>query len=259
MGDIGNRMASLLREKIATHERDTRCGRIDLELADYSRVGQHDYEVLVEYARDSGTPKSSQLSEWVTASFNGGLRLNLATIRDYPEMNVVRAHVQENQIPMPMNRSASMMKLGGGRFLDQNKNQWSVQKAPNGEDVLVRASDVRVEDILEERISRQRSGRYARVMLDQIRTAGVADLEVGDTVLYGDPSGGQLQKTGVLSKVGAKDVSIKGREGPLPRSYVIDIVDKNAGSKAAQKSYLVKFFSEYLFAGDTALAKKALS
>ena len=258
MGDIGNRMASMLREKIADHERNTRCGRIDLELADYRAVGSNDYEVLVEYARDSGTPSSSQLNEWVTASFNGGLRLNLATVRDYPEMSVVRAHVQENQIPMPASRSASMMKLGGGRFLDQQKNQWDIRKAPNGEDVLVRSSDVRVEDILEERISRQRSGRYARVELAQVRTAGVANLEVGDTVLYGEPAGGQLQKTGVLSKVGSSDVSIKGREGPLPRSYVIDIVDKNASSKSSQKTFLVDFFAEYLFAGDKAMAKKAV-
>lgn len=259
MGDIGNRMALMLQEKIADHERDTRCGRIDLELADYNAVGPNDYEMLVEYGRDRGTPTVGQLNEWVTASFNGAFRLNLATVRDYPEMGAVRAHVSENQIPMPMNRSASMMKLGGGRFLDQHKNQWDVRTAPNGEDVLVRSSDVRVEDILEERISRQRSGRYARVMLNQVRTAGVANLEVGDTVIYGEPAGGQLQKTGVLAKVGAQDVSIKGREGPLPRSYVIDIVDKNAGSKAAQKSYLVDFFAEYLFAGDKAMAKKAVS
>ena len=258
MSDVGQKMASMLREKIADHERNTRCGRIDLELADYRRVGKHDHEILVEYARERGAPASSQLNEWVTASFNGGLRLNLATIRDYPEMSVVRAHVHENQIPMPMSRSASMARLGGNRFMDTHKNQWEVRQAPNGEDVLVRASDVRVEDILEERISRQRSGRYARVDLDMIRTAGVADLEVGDTVLYGEPAGGQLQKSGVLGKVGAKDVSIKGREGSLPRSYVIDIVDKNSGSKKKQKNYLINFFAENLFAGDKAMAKKAI-
>ncbi|KKN30886.1 hypothetical protein LCGC14_0829610 [marine sediment metagenome] len=258
MSNIGQKMASMLRAKIADHERDTRCGRIDLELADYRRVGNHDYEIMVEYARESGTPASTQLNEWVTASFNGGFRLNLATIRDYPELSVVRAHMRENQIPMPMSRSASMLRLGGGRFLDSHENQWEVRQAPNGEDILVRASDVRVEDILEERISRQRNGRYARVTLDMIRTAGVADLEVGDTVLYGEPAGGQLQKTGVLAKVGAKDVSIKGRQGKLPRSYVIDVVDKNSGSKKAQDKFLIDFMAEYLFAGDKAMARKSV-
>ena len=258
MRESGKKRASMLRAKIADHESSTRCGRIDLELADYRRVGQHDYEVLVEYARERGAPAASQLNEWVTASFNGAFRLNLATIRDYPEKSVVRAHASENQIPMPMSKSAGMLRLGGGRFIDAHKNQWEVREAPNGEDVLVRASDVRVEDILEERISRQRNGRYARVDLNEVRTAGVADLQVGDTVLYGEPAGGQLQKTGVLAKVGKNDVSIKGREGSLPRSYVIDVVDKNSGSKKAQDKYLVDFFAEYLFAGDKAMAKKAV-
>lgn len=258
MHNVGKRMASMLREKIADHERNTRCGRIDLELADYRRVSPHDFEVLVEYARDLGAPASSQLNEWVTATFNGGLRLNLATVRNHPEVSAVRAHVHENQIPMPMSRSANMLRLGGGRFLDRHENQWEVRQAPNGEDILVRASDVRIEDLLEERISRQREGRYARVDLGKVKTAGVAELEAGDTVLYGEPAGGQLQKTGVLESVSANDVKIRGREGKLPRSYVVDIVDKNSGAKSKQQSYLVDFFAEHLFAGDRAMAKKAI-
>lgn len=258
MRDIGSRMAQMLRDKIEDHERSTRCGRVDLELADYRRVGPHDFEVLVEYSRDRGAPATSQLTEWVTAATNGALRLNLATVRNHPELSSVRAHVHENQIPMPISRAAGMLKVGGGRLLDEHKNKWEIKKAPNGEDILVRASDVRIEDILEERINRQREGRYARVNLDQVRTAGTSNLEVGDTVLYGEPDGGQLQKTGVLDKVGTNDVKVRGREGQLPRSYVIDIVDKNAGAKKAQQQYLVDFFAEFLFAGDKAMAKKAV-
>jgi len=258
MSDIAKSMAAKLKEKIANHERSTRCGRIDLELTDYRQVGPNDFEVLVEYSRDRGAPSVTQLNEWVTASFRGGFRMNLATVRNHPEVNAVRAHLHENHIPMPMSRSASMLKIGGGRFLDRHENQWEVRQAPNGEDVLVRSSDVNVTDLLEERMSRQREGRYASAQLAQVKTAGVVDLEVGDTVLYGEPSGGQLQKTGVLDSVGTNDVKIRGREGKLPRSYVVDIVDKNSGAKAKQKSYLIDFFSEYLFAGDRSMAKKAV-
>jgi len=256
MSDIGKKMAALLRDKITDHERNTRCGRVDLELADYQRVGEHDVQVMVEYARDRGAPKPSQLSEWITAEFNGGFRTNLATVRNHPELSAMTMHLQENQIPMPMSRSARMLKLGGGQYIDKHQNQWSVEKAANGEDVLVRSSDVRIDDILEERISRQRSGRYARVHLGMVRTAGVANLETGDTVLYADPMGGQLQKTGVLTKVGPKSVTIKGMKGDLDRSYVVDIVDKNAASLKKENKFLVDFFTEYLFAGDRSMGKQ---
>lgn len=256
MNGIGNKMASMLRQKIDDHERNTRCGRIDLALADYRKVGPHDVEVLVEYSRDRGAPTVTQLNEWVTASFNGGFRVNMATVRNHPEVSCIRTHMRENQIPLPMNRSAGMLKLGGGRFMDTHSNQWEVQEASNGENILVRASEVRVEDILEERISRERSGRYARVTLNDVRTAGVADLEVGDTVLYAEPAGGQLQKTGVLTNVGSKDVKIKGRDGSLDRSYVIDIVDKNKSSVAKQDKELQEFWTKWLFAGDKSMGKQ---
>jgi hypothetical protein len=258
MSDIAKRMTSLLRDKITEHERGTRCGRIDLELADYNRVAPHQYELLVEYSRERGAPTSSQLNEWVMAAFNGGFRMNQATVRNHPELSVVRAHVQENSFHLPASRTAGMVKLGGGRFMDTDRNQWEVRPGPNGENVLMRSSDVRVEDLLEERISRQREGRYARVMLDQIKTAGVASLESGDTVLYGEPEGGQLQKVGVIEKVSAKDVKIRGREGSLPRSYVIDIVDKNSAAKKRDDKMMIDFLAEYFFAGDKATAKKAV-
>jgi len=258
MSDIGNKMAARLREKITDHERNTRCGRVDLALADYRRVGAHDVQVMVEYARDRGAPQPSQLCEWVTAEFNGGFRTNLATVRNHPELSAMTMHLSENRIPMPTSRCASMLKLGGGQYIDKHQNQWSVEKAANGEDVLVRSSDVQIDDILEERINRQRSGRYARVHLGMVRTAGVADLEAGDTVLYADPAGGQLQKTGVLTKVGPKSVTIKGMKGDLDRSYVVDIVDKNAAAVKKEQKYLIDFFAENLFAGDKATAAKAV-
>lgn len=257
MNNSGKRMGEMLRDKLQEHERNTRCGRSDLELADYNRVGDHDYTILVEYARERGAPALSRLDEWVTATFNGAFRLNQPTVRNHPEMSAIRALIKENSIPLPMKRAASMAKLGGGRFLDKHQNQWEVREV-NGENILVRSTDVHAEDILEERINRQRSGRYARLNLSMVRTAGTADLEVGDTVVYGEPGGGQLQKTGKISAVSAKSVKIQGREGDLDRSYVVDIVQKNPSAKAAQEKFLIDFMAEYLFAGDKAMAKKAV-
>lgn len=256
MSSIGEKLAASLRHKIEDHERSTRCGRSDLVLADYRKVGPHDYEILVEYSRPYGQPSISQLNEWTTSTFNGGLRLHMATVRHHPEISSMRGHLRENQIPVPMKRAANMIKMAGGKYMDQSKNQWEVQEAPNGEKILVRASDVKVEDLLEERLQRERSGRYARVQLDDIRTAGTADLAVGDTVLYAEPSGGQLQQTGTLSSVGSKEVGIKGREGSIPRSYVIDVVDKSPAEKEKRNKMLIDFMTENYFAGDKSIGKK---
>lgn len=256
MSDVAKKMTAMLRERIERHERNTRCGRVDMELADYDLIGPHDAKIMIEYSRERGTPTASQVNEWVTASFNGHFRLNLATLRDHPELGALTGIIRENQVPMPIEKSASMLRIGGGKFVDAQENTWAVEEAEDGQKFLVRASDAKIEDILEERIKRQRDGRYARLNLAMVRTAGTASLEVGDTVLYSEPGGGQLQKVGELSAVSAKTVSIKGREGSIPRSYVVDVIDKNAAAKAKQKKYLSDFWAEHLFAGDKSIAKK---
>jgi hypothetical protein len=253
---IIQKMAANLRKKIESDERNTRCGRIDMELADYEMVGPHDAKIMIEYSRERGAPTATQVNECVTASFNGHFRLNLATLRDHPEIGAMTGIMRENQIPMQFERSASMLKIGGSQFLDKDKNTWAVEETDDGQKFLVRANDVNIEDMLEERISRQRDGRYARLSLGMVRTAGVYNLEVGDTVLYTEPAGGQLQKVGELSSVSKQTVSIKGREGSLPRSYVVDIIDKNPATKAKQQEKLINFWAENLFAGDKSIAKK---
>jgi hypothetical protein len=254
MTSFNKKIAERLQEKLETHERTTRCGRVDLRLVDYEMVDQHVAQLAVEYARDRGTPAPSQVNEWVLATFNGAFRVNPSTVRDHPERAVMTVHVHENQLPMPVARKASMIPVGGGAYMDGEKNQWKIVKGPGNEDILVRASESNVEDLLKERVERQRSGRYATVTLDQLRTAGIVNLEVGDTVIYAEP-GSTLQKTGVISSVSADKVSINGAEGSISRSYVMDIVDKNASAKSKRNTEMMDFMTKYYFSGDSAMGK----
>jgi hypothetical protein len=259
MTSFKQKIAAKLQEKIAEHERTTRCGRVDLRLVDYEMVDPHVAQLAVEYSRERGVPAPSQLNEWVLATFNGSFRVNPGTVRNHPDAGAMTLHVQENQLPLPITRKASMIPVGGGTYMDGEKNQWKIVKGPGGEDILMRAHGSNVEDLLKERINRQKNGRYASVKLDQLRTAGIVDLEVGDTVIYSEPNGGALQKTGVVSAVNAKTVSIKGREGSMDRSYVMDIVDKNAGAKSQRNKEMVDFMTEYYFSGDKSMGNKMKS
>lgn len=255
---IGQKMAERLFERVHEQERAAGCGRSDMDLLDYKKVGPHDYRVLVGYSPERGVPRAAALGAWATSMSNGALRVNLATVRDHPGSAVLTMHVRENMIPQPFERSAGMLRTGGGKFMDREQNQWETQVQRDGTKLLVRATDVNVEAILEERKNRQRSGRYASVSLNTFRAAGTADLEVGDTVLYAEPSGGQFQQVGKLTKVGKENVQINGRKGVLDRSYVVDIVDKNPAAKKAQQKYLIDFLTEYEFAGNRQMATKAV-
>ena len=245
-----------LREKLDDHVSRTRSGRSDLRLADYRMIDPHVAQIAVEYLRDLGTPTPTQVTAWVTSAFNGHFRVNHATLRDHPEKAAVTMHLQENQVPMPAIRTANMIKIGGGQFMDKQKNRWKIEKAPNGEDILVKTSDTNTEELLQELAKRHKEGRYAMVKLNDLRTAGVVNLDVGDTVLYSEPSGGILVKEGVVTNVKEKSVTIQGREGALDRSYVMDIVDKSATAKKQRSQEMVDFMTEYFFSGDKAMGKK---
>lgn len=245
-----------LREKLNDHVSKTNCGRSDLRLADYRMVDPHVAQVAVEYLRDLGAPTPTQVTAWVTSSFNGHFHVNHPTLRDYPEKAAITMHLRENQIPMPAARTASMIKVGGDQYMDKQKNLWRIEKAPNGDDVLVRTSDTNTEELLRELAKRHKEGRYAMVKLDDLRTAGVVNLDVGDTVLYSEPGGGALLKEGVVTAVKGQSVTIQGREGAMDRSYVMDIVDKSATAQKKRSQEMVDFMTTYFFSGDKAMGKK---
>ena len=256
MSKMGQKMLSALRSRIADYESATHCGRSDLELADYEMLTPHEAKVLVEYSRSRGIPQGAQISQWVVASLNGAAHVHPGTVRDHPELSAMTAIIRENLTPMPISRTASMVKIGAGRYMDTDKNSWKVVDGPNGEQFLSRVSEVDLAKLLEERKNRQRSGRYARVEMSMVRNAGTAHIETGDTVLYAEPGGGGLQKVGVVESISGDKVKIKGREGTMDRSYIFDLVDKSASAKASENKMLSDFMTEFLFSGNRQMGNK---
>jgi len=257
MSNFGRLVSERLASKIQEHEKQSRCGRIDLVLADYHVASPTDAKIMVEYSRERGKPSPSQVGKWVVASFDGQLQLNIKTLRDHPEIGAVTAMVHSNYLPQPVSRTASMVKIAGNRYMDKNENVWAVQESEDGGKFLVRASDEDIAAILEERVTRQREGRYASTSVDlgMLKTAGIAELAVGDEVLYIEP-GNIMQKTGTISSVGKDQVSIKGASGPIPRSLVVDVVDKNATDKKKMEKDIADMLVEYYFAGDNKVRKE---
>jgi len=238
-----------LAEKIDVDEQRTRCGRIDMELADYEPLGPNEAKIMVEYAKERGVPTGQQLNEWVTATFGGRLLLSADTLRNHGDLCAFVGIVRQINAPMPFSRSAGMMRLGGGRFADAGGNTWATEVSPDGQKYLTRVSSDPIEAILEEKISRQRSGRYARLDLSMVRTAGTITLDEGDTVAYTTPDGGGVQQFGKVTGIGKDWVTISNHEGQLAKSYVVDIVEKSAAARKKQNAFLTDFWKKWLFAG----------
>jgi len=245
---IATKIAKKLKEKIERDERLTRCGRLDMRLADYERIGDTEYRIMVEYSPERGTPTQTQMMEWVTTTFNGNLRPLVASFRSHKDLNAITAICEEVRLPLPAYKANSMLPVGAGRFASTDGSTWSMQTI-GGEKVLVRERQEEMEEILESRIDRNRNGRYARVHLGMVRTAGTLNVEVGDKVIYVVPGGGMLQKHGVVSSISGDSVKIKGQSNPIPKDYIVDILEKNPAAVEKHNKFLSEFFDKYLFSG----------
>jgi hypothetical protein len=256
MENAGKHLAKMFRERIADYEHSTQCGRSDLRIADYEVINAHEARIMLEYAKERGTPKPTEIGKWVLATTHGAAHAVIATLKDHPELSAVTGIIQETLQPMSIKHVAKMMKAGVNRYRDTDKNLWRVEEGPGGEKFLVRASDVDLTSILEERKNRQRSGRYARVDLSMVHTAGTAELGVGDTVAYSEPGGGQMVKNGVIESISGDKVKIKGREGAMDRSYVVDIVEMSPARKKKENAMIVDFMTKWYYNGDKSLGNK---
>jgi hypothetical protein len=183
----------------------------------------------------------SQTSEWVTSTFNGHFRLAMESVRNHPEMNCLTAIISENVPMLPAYRKAGMAAIGAARYMDGERHVWEIQKNEKGDDFLIRVATDDMDAILKERVSRQRSNRYARVTMGSLKTAGIANPDVGDRVVYFDKG---LQQQGELVGVGKDNVKIKVRDEvkTIARSNLVDIVSKSPEAKKKQQEDLKQFW-----------------
>ena len=141
--DIISKFNERMNKRVAS----TRSGRFDLRLSDYDVMDERDATILVTYDKGLGVPKRSQLDEWVTASFNGQMILDLKSTRVHPEVNAIVAIVHKNEIKRPVEHTASMIVVSDSRYMDDTQAIWEVRKGENGERYLVRIAKDDIEDL----------------------------------------------------------------------------------------------------------------
>lgn len=246
---------------------NTRSGRFDLRLSDYDVLDERDATILVTYEKGLGTPKRSQLDEWVTSSFNGQLILDIKSTRVHPDANAVVAIARKNEIRRPAEHTADMIVVSASRYMDDDKAIWEVRSGSNGDRYLVRVSKDDIEAILRERqIDERTASIHHRVRLSDIRTAGVSDLEVGDRIAYMGV-GGILQR-GEVTHVSEDMVHVRapGNSTSTAASHpadkvkkekVIYVYEKSPKSQKAHDRFLVDFFTKAY--GDSDFARKLVT
>lgn len=241
-----SKMAERLQEKIAASERSVRCGRIDLVLGDYEMIDKDGAEVLVEYAPELGEPNSQQLGEWVSASFNDTVKLVPASLRIYRDEGAVTLRIQRNVPRVPVQYSRDMVHVGGVRYIDKSKSAWDVIEDDHGQKVLSRVATDDIEKLLQERINRQRSGRYAHAQpkLAIVREAGgLAAPDKGDRVQFLE---GGITQFGEIVSVSADKVKVKsGSESlSLDPKQILRIVEKSPAAIKKEDAELQKFWKQ---------------
>lgn len=249
--DIASRFSSRIKQRVAS----TRSGRFDFRLSDYEVADKSEARILVAYTKEMGTPKRTQLDEWVTSSFNGTFSLALETLKNYPDLSAVTAMVHKNERYLPFERTAGMVAVGSNRYMDDD-SVWEVRQTDAGERLLVRVAKDDIDMILSERQSRERTASiHHRLRLADITDAGVADLDLGDRISYmhlGMVQRGEVAYVGD-DTVHVKDVFNASKTRTIPKTAVIDVHEKSPKARKAHEAFLVDFFTKAY--GDAAFAR----
>jgi hypothetical protein len=257
---IGERILNNFNKRMATEVTSTRCGRIDLQMTDFDPVSPTEATVMLEYSRQSGVPKRTQVAEWVTSSFNGLLRADVETLLHYPDLSAVTAQVRVAGLQMPMDDKflGRMMRCGSAEYMDADSAVWEVREGDTGK-YLVRKSADNIENLLAERLERMKVGSLHHApKLRHVVTAGISDPNVGDHVEFLDPKDEMARKYGKVTKVTSDKVTIsaKGESITTDKMNLIAVTKESPQSEKERKQMEKDFYAEYYFSGDTALAAK---
>jgi len=259
--DIAARFNARIQQRTAS----TRNGRFDLRLSDFEVLNNgREARLLVSYAKELGTPKRSQLDEWVTSSFSGQLVLQLESTRAYPQLGGVIAMAGLNEVRRPAEHADKMIRVSSMQYMDDEKSVWQVKKSQDGESYLIRVAKDDLDAILQEHQSKERTAsvHHRLRMADVGVTSGQMELEIGDRVSYmyqGIMQRGQVthvdQEKGTLhiltTAAGNADTKV------VQREQVVDIFEKSPTAKKDQQSFLVDFFTKAY--GDKGFAQKLVT
>lgn len=253
MSDITKSISARFNARLSQRTASARSGRWDLRFADYEILSPREAKVMIAYTKEMGSPKRSEVDEWVMASFNGNVSLVLESLKDYRDHNVVTAFVRKLERKRPLKDAEKMLSVGKNRFSDGDI-VWDVVTGENGERFLSRASKDDIRAIMDVRLHTERTASiHHRLRLSHLVTAGIHNLEPGDKVRFSYE--GILQQ-GDVSSIGKDNVTIKanGKSVTVDRLAVLDVYEQSPKSQAQHNKFLVDFFTEAY--GDPGFAKK---
>jgi hypothetical protein len=257
---IGNRILNNFNKRMAQEVTTTRCGRIDLQMTDFEPSSPTEATVMLQYSRQSGVPKRTQVAEWVTSSFNGLLRVEAESLLHYPDLSAVTAQVRIAGLQMPMDDKfvGRMMRCGSAEYMDSDEAIWEVREGDTGK-YLVRKEADNIQQLLEERLERVTAGTLHHApKLAHVVTAGISDPNVGDHVEFLDPKDEMARKYGKVTKITSDKVTIsaKGESITTDRMNLIAVTKESPQSEKERKQMEKDFYAEYFFSGDQGLAAK---
>ncbi len=253
----GERILEKFQRRMAADAATARSGRMDLQLVDYQVHSADEAQILIQYNKNLGVPKTAQVHEWVASTFSGSLRLVPETPMNSTDLQAIRATVNRNHVRMPYQPTfvGKMLRVGADQFMDSREAVWEVREGDTGDKVLVRVSQDDLPTILGERLDKMKHGSMHHVpRLADFHMAGISNPDVGDQVEYYHPAYGR--KFGKVTKVTADQimVSAKGEVAAVPRGDLIAITKSSSQSQQERKADEKDFYGKAY--GDQAFANK---
>ena len=214
--------------------------RSDFKITDTLPIDQIKCKVAVTYDSSCTVPTISQLEEWVTATFNGILRLQTASVQLHEADSACTFLATLNTSSRSLTDVAGMQRLAGGAYMDTNTG--SIWNVVDDGDVkyLVRKADENISDIIETRKSRtsRNDAKFA-----SLRTAAPV-LCTGDQVKF--MSTDNIVQFGEISKISGDTVviSANGTSNKVDVHAVIEVVERAAKNLQDEKNILEDYFAK---------------
>jgi len=160
--------------------------RPDLYLADFQKIASDTCRALVGWGQTGEPPSHVAIENWVTASFEGKVRIDHRTLRYYPERRAVSVVVSYMLPTMAIDESKRMARFSPTRYLEaETKAIWEVRQDQGGNRFLQRVAEDNLDVLLAER--RKHVSRTASFAV--LPEGGMLSVDVGDEVRFYDRGG----------------------------------------------------------------------
>lgn len=233
--------------------------RVDLHVCDARRVNNITAHFMVGY--DGLTPTSAELQDFFVRHFDAKILPSVATARVYKDQQVVTlvaSMLTQTREMSDIARRGMVPVVAGLSYLDAALEEvWEV-KENNGEHRLFRKERDNIMQLVEARRAKMMEGSkksFASVATASNIIKYLSMLEKGDVVkVYCD---GKLCDAEILAADEGK-VKVKymgsGKTEELPRTNVIEVLEKNADKINKEKLATEKYFADAY--GDPSYAKQ---